>query len=102
MPSQNKMRPIHPGEILSEEYLKPLEMSSNQLATALGVPANRISDIVRGERAVTADTALRLGRFFDTTPEFWMNLQQAYELRIEEVASRKEIAAIKPLAKRVG
>jgi len=81
MKSKNGMRPIHPGEILREEYLVPLDMSANALAQALGVPANRISAIVAGERGVTADTALRLARAFGTTPEFWLNLQQSYELR---------------------
>jgi addiction module HigA family antidote len=81
----NKMRPIHPGEILLEEFLRPLEMSSAGLAIALGVPANRISAIVAGERAITADTALRLAAAFGTTAEFWMNLQKGYELRVEEL-----------------
>lgn len=81
---RNRMRPIHPGEILREEYLRPLGMSANRLAQALGVPANRISGIVSGARAVTADTALRLGKFFGTSPEFWLNLQQAFDLRTAE------------------
>ena len=81
----NKMRPIHPGEILLEEFLRPLEMGSAGLAIALGVPANRISAIVAGERAITADTALRLAAAFGTTAEFWMNLQKGYELRVEEL-----------------
>ena len=70
----------HPGEILNEEYLVPLEMSARQLADAIGVPSNRISDIVRQRRGVTADTAIRLGRFFGTDPQFWLNMQQGYEL----------------------
>jgi len=70
----------HPGEILAEEYLKPLNMSVNALAMALRVPATRIGAIVKGERGVTADTALRLGRFFRTTPEFWVNLQAMHDL----------------------
>ncbi len=70
----------HPGEVLHEEYLLPLGMSARELATALGVPGNRISDIVRERRAVTADTAIRLGRYFKTDPRFWLNLQQAHEL----------------------
>ncbi|HEY2515254.1 MAG TPA: HigA family addiction module antitoxin [Polyangiaceae bacterium] len=84
MVTRNRMRPIHPGEILREEYLFPLDMSANQLALHLHVPANRISSIVAGERAVTADTALRLARFFGTTAEFWLNLQKTYELRVAE------------------
>ena len=70
----------HPGEILREEYLAPLQMSARQLADAIGVAANRISDIVRERRGVTADTAIRLGRYFGTDPRFWLNLQQAHEL----------------------
>ena len=70
----------HPGEILGEEFLKPLGMSVNALAMALRVPATRIGAVVKGERSVTADTALRLARFFRTSPEFWMNLQAMYDL----------------------
>ena len=70
----------HPGEILNEEFLVPLGMSSNALAIALRVPATRIGAIVKGERSVTADTALRLSRFFGTSPEFWMNLQAMHDL----------------------
>jgi antitoxin HigA-1 len=70
----------HPGEMLSEEFLKPLEMSVNALAIALRVPATRIGAIVKGERSVTADTALRLARFFGTSAEFWMNLQAMHDL----------------------
>jgi antitoxin HigA-1 len=70
----------HPGEVLREEYLVPLGMSARQLADVLGVPGNRISDIVRERRGVTADTAIRLGRYFKTNARFWLNLQQAYEL----------------------
>ncbi|HVI88840.1 MAG TPA: HigA family addiction module antitoxin [Dongiaceae bacterium] len=70
----------HPGEILAEEFLKPLGMSVNALALQLRVPSNRIGAIIKGERSVTGDTALRLSRFFGTTPEFWMNLQAMYDL----------------------
>jgi addiction module HigA family antidote len=70
----------HPGEVLNEEFLVPLGMSVNALAMALRVPATRIGAIVKGERSVTADTALRLARFFGTSPEFWMNLQAMYDL----------------------
>jgi antitoxin HigA-1 len=70
----------HPGEVLREEYIGPLQMSARALARALGVPANRITEIMRGERDVTADTALRLGRYFRTDPRFWLNLQAAYDL----------------------
>ncbi|MBK7353854.1 MAG: HigA family addiction module antidote protein [Nitrosomonas sp.] len=75
------MRPIHPGEILLEEFLVPLDMSAHALAMALRVPAPRINDIVRGRRAITPDTALRLARYFGTSAEFWLNLQIAYDLR---------------------
>ena len=70
----------HPGEILSEEFLKPLGMSANALALSLRVPATRVGAILKGERGVTADTALRLARFFDTSPEFWLNLQSLHDL----------------------
>ena len=85
----NNMRPIHPGEILREEFLAPLDMSANALALALKVPAPRINDIVREKRAITPDTALRLARYFGTTPEFWLNLQTAYDLR----RARSELGA---------
>lgn len=80
----NKMRPIHPGEILREEFLVPLSMSAHALALELKVPAPRINDIVRERRAVTPDTALRLARYFETTPQFWMNLQTSYDLKCAE------------------
>jgi addiction module HigA family antidote len=70
----------HPGEVLSEEFLKPLGMSANALAMALRVPATRIGAVIKGDRSVTADTALRLARFFRTSPEFWMNLQAMHDL----------------------
>jgi len=74
------LSPIHPGEILLEEFLVPLGVSQNRLGRDLGVPTQRISDIVRGRRAITVDTALRLARYFDTTPQFWLNLQMRYDL----------------------
>ena len=79
----------HPGEVLEEEFLKPLGLSANALAIALRVPATRIGAIVKGERAVTADTALRLARFFGTSPEFWVNLQAMHDL----TKARKESGA---------
>ena len=79
---KNSMRPIHPGEILREEYLVPLGMSAHALAIALRVPAPRINDIVRERRGITPDTALRLARYFSSTPEFWINLQRDYELNV--------------------
>jgi addiction module HigA family antidote len=82
----------HPGEILHEEFMKPLAMTANGLALELRVPANRVGAIVKGERAVTADTAMRLGRFFGTTPDFWMNLQTAYDLSKAQAESGQKIA----------
>lgn len=73
--------PVTPGEILSEEFLRPLGLSMRELAAALDVPVNRISQIVRGQRAITADTALRLARYFGTTPQLWLNLQSHFDLR---------------------
>jgi addiction module HigA family antidote len=89
---------IHPGEMLEEEFMKPYGLSSNALAQALHVPANRITTIVKGQRAVTADTALRLSRYFGTTAEFWVNLQKDYELRLARKASATEIdESIEPI-----
>lgn len=78
----NGMRPIHPGEILREEFIIPLGLSAHALAMALRVPAPRINDIVRERRAVTADTALRLARYFGTSAEFWLGLQSDYDMKI--------------------
>src|SRR5512142_2357470 len=78
------MKPPHPGETLREEYLVPLGMSVNALAKELGIGAARLNEIVRGRRGVTADTALRLARYFGTTPELWLNLQSFYDLRMAE------------------
>ena len=82
--TRNRMRPIHPGEILREEFLVPLEMTAHALSQAIHVPATRINDIVKGRRGVTADTALRLARYFGNSPEFWLNVQAAYDLRAAE------------------
>ena len=96
---RNRMRPIHPGEILREEYMLPLGLSANALARALGVTPARINDIVRGRRAVTADTALRLARYFGTDARSWMNLQSIHDLRVAELAQAKRIAAtVRPRA----
>jgi addiction module HigA family antidote len=94
---KNKMRPIHPGEILREEYLVPLDLSANRLAQVLGIPTNRITEIVGERRNITADTALRLARAFGTSPEFWLNLQQAYELRTAEKELGPKLKSIKPV-----
>lgn len=92
------MRPIHPGEILREEFLAPLDMRANALAMALHVPAPRINDIVRERRAVTPDTALRLARYFDTTALFWLNLQSAFDLKQAASKSAERIAEeVQPL-----
>jgi antitoxin HigA-1 len=93
----NNMRPIHPGEIIKEEYLKPLCMSVNALAVALRVPAPRINDVVRQKRRVSIDTALRLARYFNTTAQFWMNLQINYDLKIAKQNMTKIENEITPL-----
>ena len=100
---KNGLRPIHPGEILREEFLEPLAMSANALSLALHVPAPRINDIVRERRAISTDTAMRLARYFGTTPQFWLNLQTAFDLKqteakvgeqiLREVPQRKPVAA---------
>jgi addiction module HigA family antidote len=89
--SKNEMRPIHPGEILEEEYLKPLEMSVNALAQRLRVPATRLHEIVKQRRSVTADTAMRLARLFGGDAQSWLNLQSAYDLRAAEISKAAEI-----------
>lgn len=95
----NKMRPIHPGEILREEFLAPLNMSANALAMELHVPAPRINDIVRQRRAVTPDTALRLARYFNTSAQFWLNLQSSFDLKQTEIdVGHKIEKEIHPLA----
>jgi len=85
---KNGMRPVHPGEILLEEFMQPSDppLNANMLAKALAVPANRITAIIKGQRGITGDTAVRLATFFNTTAEFWMNLQKTYELRLAEQA----------------
>ena len=82
--SDKLLPPIHPGEILLEEFLKPMGVSQYRLAKAISVPARRINEIVHGKRAITADTALRLSRFFGMTDRFWMNLQTRYDLEVEK------------------
>ena len=84
MKPKNRMRPIHPGEILREEFLVPLNMSAHALSMELKVPAPRINEIVRERRSITPATALRLARYFGTTPDFWLNLQTAYDLKIAQ------------------
>lgn len=93
----NKMRPIHPGEVLREDYLLQLGMSANALAIALRVSAPKINDIVREKRAVTPDTALRLSRYFGGDAQTWLNLQSAYELKISREAIAKDLENIVPM-----
>lgn len=88
---RKELAPIHPGEILQKEFLEPMGLSQNKLAHALHVPARRINEIVLGKRSVTADTALRLARYFRTSPQFWLGLQMDYELDVAEDASEKRI-----------
>ena len=99
--AKNGMRPVHPGEILREEFLAPLGLSANALAKALNLPAPRINDVVRERRGVTADTAMRLARYFGGDARSWLNLQAAYELRVAERRNAKRIAReIEPAATR--
>ncbi|MBK8447384.1 MAG: HigA family addiction module antidote protein [Micropruina sp.] len=89
--------PIHPGEILAEEFLEPLEISQNRLAVAIGVPPRRINEIVHGKRRITADTALRLSRYFGTTDRFWLNLQTRFDLETEKDNLGSALDQIEPL-----
>lgn len=82
--AEDRLRPVHPGEVLLEEFLKPMGLSQNRLALSIGVPARRINEIVLGRRSITADTALRLARFFDMSPQFWLGLQMDYNLDLAE------------------
>ena len=96
---KNAMRPVHPGEILREDYLKPLGMSANALAKALRVPASRVNDIVLERRGITVDTAMRLVRYFGGDVQSWMNLQVAYEIRTAEKTLVKKVEReVSPLA----
>ena len=93
----NGMRPIHPGEILREEYLQPLGLSVNALAIKLRVPATRLHEIVKERRSITADTAMRLARFFGGDAQSWLNLQSSYDLRLAEISHAAEISEdVKP------
>jgi addiction module HigA family antidote len=97
---RNGMRPIHPGEVLREEFMTPMKLSASEVARGLKVPPNRVTALVNEERAVSAETAIRLAFAFDTTPTFWMNLQATYDLRTAELASAKVIAKeVTPLAR---
>jgi len=93
MATSKKMDPIHPGEVLLEEFLNPLDISQNRLALDIGVDSRRINEIVHGKRSITADTALRLAKYFNTSPEFWMGLQIDFDLdiasdRLEKILQR--------------
>lgn len=87
----SKLSPIHPGEVLLEDFMTPLDLSANRLAMDLHVPPTRIGEIINGRRAITADTALRLSRYFGSSAQFWMNLQARYDLAVAEDLSGKEV-----------
>lgn len=97
MAADTVMAPAHPGEILLEEFLRPLAVSQYRLAREIGVPARRINEIVHGQRRVSADTALRLARFFGTSERFWINLQSRYDLEIERDRLGDALDGIRPL-----
>ena len=92
------LNPVHPGEVLLEEFMQPLGLSANGLAKSLGVPTNRITAIVNGTRGVTADTAIRLGLAFETTPEFWINLQSRYDLDVARESGCPDVSTLMPRA----
>ncbi len=89
--AKKKIKPIHPGEVLNEEFLGPMNISQYRLAKDIGVPARRINEIVHGKRGITADTSLRLARYFDMSPEFWMNLQAHYDLSVSRAQLGKRL-----------
>lgn len=89
--------PIHPGEVLMEDFIEGFGITQNKLAVAIGVSPRRINEIVHGKRAITADTALRLGRYFGVDPQFWLNLQTRYDLEVAEGRVADQVAAIAPL-----
>ena len=90
--ARDRLQPVHPGEVLMEEFLKPMGLSQNRVALSMGVPARRINEIVHGKRRVTADTALRLAKYFGTSAQFWLGLQMDYDLDVaeDELAERLE------------
>jgi antitoxin HigA-1 len=95
----DKLSPLHPGEVLLEEFIKPMNLSQNRLAIDIGVDARRINEIVLGKRSVTADTALRLGRFFGNSPQFWLGLQTQYDLDLtEDLLGNRLEREVRPLA----
>jgi len=92
-----KIAPVHPGEVLREEFLEPLGVTQHRLAVSIGVPPRRINEIVHGKRRISADTALRLGRFFGTTDRFWLNLQTRFDLEVEKDNLGSRLDEIQPL-----
>lgn len=99
MNATTAIAPIHPGEILLEEYLVPLDVTQHRLAVAIGVPPRRINEIVHGKRGISADTALRLARYFATSERFWMNLQGRYDLEVQRDRLTTTLDDIRPLAR---
>lgn len=97
MTTTDKIPPIHPGEVLMEDFIKGFGITQNKLAVSIGVPPRRINEIVHGMRSVSADTALRLSKYFGTSAEFWLNLQTHYELDLAQDRAADQIAAITPL-----
>jgi len=93
----SKLAPIHPGEVLMEDFIEPLGITQHKVAVAIGVPPRRINEIVHGKRRITADTALHLSRYFGTTDLFWINLQNRYELEVEKDALGDSLDSIQPL-----
>ena len=89
--------PIHPGEVLMEDFIEGFGITQHKLAVSIGVPPRRINEIVHGKRRITADTALRLARYFGVSPQFWLNLQSRYELELAEDRVADQVAGIKPL-----
>ena len=97
MTTTDKLPPVHPGEILMEDFLKAMGITQRKLAVSIGVPPRRINEIVHGKRAVTADTALRLAKFFEMSPQFWLGLQAQYDLDVAEDKILSEIERIQPV-----
>ncbi|TWF76438.1 addiction module HigA family antidote [Pseudonocardia hierapolitana] len=93
----DKIAPIHPGEVLFEEFIEPLGLTQHRVAVAIGVPPRRINEIVHGKRRISADTALRLARYFGTTDLFWVNLQSRYDLEVERDALGSALERIRPM-----
>jgi addiction module HigA family antidote len=93
----DKLAPVHPGGVLLEEFIDPMGLSQNRVAVAIGVPPRRVNEIVHGKRRVTADTALRLARYFGTSDEFWLNLQSRFDLEVERDHLGASLDSIRPL-----